>query len=129
MESVYSAINVLNSTLQDEIISDEECEPEARSDVEDEINQERPAMAEIQQITQQPMPFFNSNPPPIQSNLPPMSHHHAQPQPLVMAPQPQSNPVPTVNGAIHPDDLNIMREYFSCTYYSSSGSSEHFLPL
>ncbi|XP_022907625.1 ras GTPase-activating protein-binding protein 2 [Onthophagus taurus] len=92
---------------QDEIISEEDCETENRSDVEDDINQERPALVgEMPPIAQQPIPYYT--PPsaaPIQGAIPQVPpHHHTQPPPHVMPPQP--TPVPTVNGAIHPDDLN-----------------------
>ncbi|KRT80573.1 RNA binding protein, partial [Oryctes borbonicus] len=96
---------------QDEIISEEDCEPESRSDVEDEINQERPTLGDMPPINQQPVPpYYSPNAAPIQGSMPqvPPPHHHAQPPQHVLPPQPQSAPVPTVNGAIHPDEMNVM---------------------
>lgn len=65
----------------------------------------------MQPINQQPVPpYYSPNTAPIQTNLPqvPPPHHHAQP-PHVLPPQPpQPAPVPSVNGAIHPDEMNAM---------------------
>ncbi|KAK9694936.1 RNA recognition motif [Popillia japonica] len=103
---------------QDEIISEEDCEPESRSDVEDEISQERPeisqerpTLGDMPPINQQPEPpYYSPNAAPIQGTMPqvPPPHHHAQPPQHVLPPQPQPVPVPTVNGAIHPDEMNVM---------------------
>lgn len=97
--------------IQDEIISEEDCEPESRSDVEDEINQERPALGDMQPINQPPVPpYYGPNTAPIQGTIPqvPPPHHHGQPPQHVLPPQAQPTPVPTVNGAIHPDEINVM---------------------
>lgn len=57
------------------------------------------------QISQQPMPYYSPNAaPPMQGNLPPVPHHQVQPPPHVLAPQ----PTPTLNGAVHPEDLNVI---------------------
>lgn len=98
-------------TPQDEIISEEDCEPESRSDVEDEISQERPTLGDMPPINQQPVPpYYSPNAAPIQGTMPqvPPPHHHTQPPQHVLPPQPQPVPVPTVNGAIHPDEMNVM---------------------
>ncbi|KAL3279493.1 hypothetical protein HHI36_017003 [Cryptolaemus montrouzieri] len=88
---------------QDEIISDEECDPESRSEPEEEINQECPVIPEVPQ--QQPvMPFFNANAAPLQPAIQPVPHLHNQPPPHVLGPQ----TVPAVNGAVHPDDINML---------------------
>ncbi|EEZ98440.2 hypothetical protein TcasGA2_TC000929 [Tribolium castaneum] len=80
---------------QDEIISDEECEPENRSEPEDETSQECPVLNDVQQMNQAPMNYYNP------TNIAPVPHH--QP-PHVLAPP----AVPQVNGAVHPDDINVM---------------------
>lgn len=93
---------------QDEIISDEECENENRSDTEEELSQERPAQSiEMTQINQQPIPYpYSPNNAPLPGNIAPVpQHHHAQPAPHVMQP-PQ--PMPTVNGVVHPDEMTVM---------------------
>lgn len=71
--------------------------------MDEEINQERPNIAEMPPITQQPMTYYNPNTaPPIQGNLPPV-HHQVQP-PHVMPPQ----PTPLINGSVHPEELNVI---------------------
>lgn len=100
--------------LQDEIISDEECETETRSDVDDEINQERerPTLGDMPPISQQPMQYYNPNTaPPIQATLPPV-HHQVQPPPHVMPPQ----PTPVINGSVHPEELNVIPGYSDYKY-------------
>ncbi|RZB41609.1 ras GTPase-activating protein-binding protein 2, partial [Asbolus verrucosus] len=86
---------------QDEIISDEECETENRSEPEDDTSQECQVLGDVQQISQAPMQYYNPTTAPMQPNLPPVPHH--QP-PHVLAPP----AVPTVNGAVHPDDINVL---------------------
>jgi hypothetical protein len=87
---------------QDEIISDEEGEAENRSEPEDDASQERQVLGDVQQINQAPIPYYNPTTTPMQPNMPPVPHH--QPPPHVMAPQ----AVPTVNGAVHPDDISVL---------------------
>lgn len=87
---------------QDEIISDEECENESRSEPGDENTQECPVLGDAQQINQPPLAYYAPNSPPMAPALAPVTHH--QP-PHVLSPQ----PVPTVvNGAAHPDELNAI---------------------
>ncbi|KAF5276201.1 hypothetical protein FQR65_LT04006 [Abscondita terminalis] len=94
---------------QDEIVSDDECEPESRSENEDDLVQERPIMSDVSQIPQQPMSYFNPNATPLQPNLPPVTHHHAQ-QPTNLTHVLPTQPVmATVNGTLHPDDINAIQ--------------------
>ncbi|XP_045461645.1 ras GTPase-activating protein-binding protein 1 isoform X2 [Harmonia axyridis] len=83
---------------QDEIICDEECEAETCSEPEEEANQEIAVIPEVPQQAPQVMPPF-----PLQPAMQPVPHMAAQP-PQMMAPQ----PVPQVNGALHPEDFNII---------------------
>lgn len=95
-------------TLQDEIISDEECEVDSRSDAEEESNNTAGLGDIQQQLNQQPLPFYNSTTAStIQGSLPqvpPSQHHHTQALSHVMQPQSAS----ALNGAIHHDDLNVL---------------------
>lgn len=60
---------------------------------------------DVPQISQQPMAYYNPNAAPIQANMPPVPpHHHSQPPPHVLS----SAAVPAVNGAVHPDDINVL---------------------
>ncbi|KAK4881810.1 hypothetical protein RN001_005129 [Aquatica leii] len=94
---------------QDEIVSDDECEPESRSENEDDLVQERPIMSEVSQIPQQPMSYFNPNATPLQPTLPPVTHHHAQ-QPTNLTHVLPTQPVmAAVNGTLHPDDINAIQ--------------------
>ncbi|KAK9879169.1 hypothetical protein WA026_004021 [Henosepilachna vigintioctopunctata] len=87
---------------QDEIISDEDCDPESRSEPEEEVNQECPVIQDVPQ--QQPViPFFGVTAP-LQPGIQPVPNLHNQAPPHVLGPQ----PVAAVNGAVHPDDLNIL---------------------
>lgn len=79
-------------------------DPENRSDVDDEINQERPNLGELPPIAQQPIQYYSPNAPPIQGNLAPV-HHQVQPPPHVMPPQ----PAPVINGSVHPEELNVIQ--------------------
>ncbi|XP_044761413.1 ras GTPase-activating protein-binding protein 2 isoform X2 [Coccinella septempunctata] len=89
---------------QDEIISDEECEAETCSEPEEEANQECPVISEVpQQQPPQVIPFFNANAP-LQPGMQPVPHIPAQPPQHVMPPQ----PVAQVNGALHPEEINII---------------------
>nr|XP_023023051.1 ras GTPase-activating protein-binding protein 1 [Leptinotarsa decemlineata] len=65
-------------------------------------------MVEVPQPINPPavQPYYNPNAAQIQPNIPAVPiHHNQQPPPHVMNPQ----PVPTVNGAIHPDEINVMQ--------------------
>ncbi|XP_063912441.1 ras GTPase-activating protein-binding protein 2 isoform X2 [Zophobas morio] len=86
---------------QDEIISDEECEPENRSEPEDDASQDCHTLGDHQPITPAPIPYYNPNTTPMQPNMPPVPHH----QPPHVMPPPA---VPTVNGAVHPDDIAVI---------------------
>lgn len=86
---------------QDEIISDEECENETRSETGDENAQECPVLGDVQQISQPPLAYYAPNSPPMPPALAPVAHHQ---QGHVLSGQ----PVPTVNGAAHPDELNAI---------------------
>lgn len=92
--------------MQDEIISDEECEPESRSEPEDDLNQDRQALTDVPplEISQQPIAYYNPASTPLQANMPPVPHHHSQPPPHILA----SQAVPAVNGAVHPDELSVL---------------------
>lgn len=67
-----------------------------------------------QQQQQQPMAYYNPNAAaaaaaPLQANLqqvPPPPHHHSQPPPHVL--NTPAAAVPAVNGAVHPDDINVL---------------------
>ncbi|XP_044258796.1 ras GTPase-activating protein-binding protein 2 [Tribolium madens] len=86
---------------QDEIISDEECEPENRSEPEDETPQECQVLNDVQQMNQAPINYYNPTNTPMQANMAPVPHHQ---QPHVLAPP----AVPQVNGAVHPDDISVI---------------------
>lgn len=91
---------------QDEIVSDDECEPEPRSEIEDDLVQDRPVLSEVSsQIAQQPIPYYNPNTAPLQPNLAPV--HHAQP-PTSLAHVLPAQPVAAINGTLHPDDMNVI---------------------
>jgi len=97
---------------QDEIISDEECEADAHSEEEEEVilNNQQVIPPEVQLSMNQPAaipPYYNpSAPSQIQPSIPPVPiHHNQQPPQHVLNAQP---PVATVNGAIHPDDINAI---------------------
>lgn len=94
---------------QDEIVSDDECEPESRSENEDDLVQERPIMNEVSQIAQPPMSYFNPNTAPIQPNMPPVSHHHAQQPTNITHVMPTQPVIAAVNGSLHPDDINALQ--------------------
>lgn len=92
---------------QDEIISDEECDDGVHSETEEDVTPERQVLSDVQQPINQPAipPYYNPNVAPIQANIPQVPlHHNQQPPPHVLNPQ----PVPTVNGAVHPDDINVL---------------------
>ncbi|KAG5882906.1 hypothetical protein JTB14_020174 [Gonioctena quinquepunctata] len=94
---------------QDEIISDEECEADGHSEQEEDVSAGQ-VMVEVQQpIINQPavQPYYNPNAGQIQANIPAVAIHHNQqpPPPHVM----NTQPVPTVNGSMHPDDINVMQ--------------------
>lgn len=91
---------------QDEIISDEECETENRSEPEEDVSQECQVMGDVQPLSQPPMQYYNPNTTAMQPNIPqPSVVHHHPPQSHVLAPQ----VVPTVtNGAVHPEDINVL---------------------
>lgn len=92
---------------QDEIISDEECDDGVHSETEEDVTPERQVLSEVQQPINQPTipQYYNPNAAPIQANIPQVPlHHNQQPPPHVLNPQ----PVPTVNGAVHPDDINVL---------------------
>jgi len=84
---------------QDEIISDEECEAENRSEPEDEVSQECPVL-DVQPMTQTPIQYYNPNSTTLPSNIAPV--HHQPPHVLT------SQTVPTVNGAVHPEDIAVL---------------------
>lgn len=93
---------------QDEIISDEECDDGVHSEPEEEIvvSSTGQGLVEHQQPISQPtiLPYY-PDPAQLQANIPTVPiHHNQQPPPHVMNP-----PVPTVNGAIHPDDINVLQ--------------------
>ncbi|KAF2897631.1 hypothetical protein ILUMI_08543 [Ignelater luminosus] len=92
---------------QDEIVSDDECEPESRSEIEDELVQERPVLTEVSQIAQQPIPYYNPNSATLQPNLTPVPPHHGQPATTLAHVLP-AQPVATINGSLHPDELNAI---------------------
>ncbi|KAJ8950477.1 hypothetical protein NQ314_007864 [Rhamnusium bicolor] len=92
---------------QDEIISDEECDDGVHSEPEEDVTPERQVLSEVQQPINQPAipQYYNPNAAPIQPNIPQVPvHHNQQPPPHVLNPQ----PVPTVNGAIHPEDISVL---------------------
>lgn len=92
---------------QDEIISDEECDNDARSGDEADMNQERP---EMQQLGQQNMAnYYNPQVPPhhqqhhvMQPVPPPQQQQQPQQVPVV---QPTPAPLPIVNGAVHQEEV------------------------
>lgn len=68
-------------------------------------------MNDVSQLNQQPMAYYNPNAAPIQANLPQVPpHHHNQPPPHVL----NTPAVPTVNGAVHPDDINVLPGLYVC---------------
>lgn len=95
------------------IVSDDECENECRSEPEEDMVQEHQVIEEMPQLSQQPIPYYNPNQP-----LPTaMSHHHGQVAttvPHVLPPQ----PIATVNGNVHADDINALsgKNYFLFSY-------------
>ncbi|XP_018323328.1 ras GTPase-activating protein-binding protein 1 [Agrilus planipennis] len=106
---------------QDEIVSDDECEPENRSENEDDLNQDRQVgMGDVAQISPQPIPTYYSPNTPLQSNIPPVPQHHAQPPPVI-SPQP---PIPAVNGVVHPDDLPVISGQVPQPHIPSSGQTQ-----
>lgn len=82
---------------QDEIISEDECENDVRSETEEDVGGgDRPVLTDVQHPV---VTSYYPNTTPIQPQMPQIGHHpqtHVQPQ------------VPTVNGAIHPEDINVM---------------------
>lgn len=96
---------------QDEIISDEECEPDTHSEEEEEVimNNQQVMPPDVQLSMSPPaaiQPYYNpTGPNQIQPAIPPVALHHNQPPPHVLNAQP---PLPTVNGAIHPEDINVL---------------------
>ncbi|KAJ8961542.1 hypothetical protein NQ318_014794, partial [Aromia moschata] len=93
---------------QDEIISDEECDVDVHSEAEEDVPPERQVLPEVQQPINQPTipQYYNPTAAPIQPNIPQVPiHHNQQPPPHVLNPQPV---VPTVNGAVHPEDINVL---------------------
>lgn len=104
---------------QDEIFTDEECDPESgRSEAEEDLPQttiqEPPQQPQIPQ-QQPPMPYYGTptggtpaglQPAPGMTVPPPAQQHHVPPPAAVMGPTAQTiPPVATVNGTIHPEDV------------------------
>nr|CAI5852967.1 unnamed protein product [Callosobruchus analis] len=107
---------------QDEIISDEECDADQRSDVDEDMAQDRNVIGDVQQhLSAQPtaaagIPQYY-NPATGGAQMPPTIpqvpiHHNQQPPPAHVLNPPQ---VATVNGAIHPDDISVIPDFVS--YY------------
>ncbi|CAH0558985.1 unnamed protein product [Brassicogethes aeneus] len=87
---------------QDEIISDEDCDGDVRSDPGEDINSDRPVLGDVPQMSPQGLPpYFPSAA--LQGNLPQVAPHLHSAPPHVLTSQ-----VPTVNGAVHPDDLSVL---------------------
>lgn len=59
----------------------------------------------MQPITQQPMAYYNPSNAPLPTNMPAVPHHHTQPPPPHVL---NSQQVPTVNGSVHPDEMNVL---------------------
>ncbi|CAH1971383.1 unnamed protein product [Acanthoscelides obtectus] len=110
---------------QDEIISDEECDADQRSDVDEDIGQDRQVINDVQQsLSTQPTAAAGAGgiPPyypaagggaPMPPTMPQVPMHHNQQPPVPNAAQQHvlSSPpqqVATVNGAIHPDDISVI---------------------
>ncbi|XP_057660662.1 ras GTPase-activating protein-binding protein 2 [Diorhabda carinulata] len=93
---------------QDEIISDEECDDGVHSEPDEEVSTGQP-IVEHQAAINQPAiaPYYNPNAAQLPAAIPAVPIHHNQqpPPPHVINP-----PVPpTVNGSIHPEEMNVMQ--------------------
>ncbi|CAH1127119.1 unnamed protein product [Ceutorhynchus assimilis] len=101
---------------QDEIITDEECDGDIRSEVEEECL-DRPTLVEPQPPLGQPiapapgLPFYGGAVAPAGATLPPLTAQPVAPHILPPQPQPQitqpPQPTATLNG--HPDELAMLQ--------------------